>query len=105
MFYAYILRSNSQEGAIYIGSTSDLKKRLITHNTNADANHVKKYQPWTVESYFAFSNKIDAEKFEKYLKSNSGKAFLRKRLISSEFKEAVRKFNNGRGERKVSETE
>lgn len=96
MHYTYILKSISQEGAIYIGSTGDLKKRLEKHNMYSDTGHTKKYAPWIVESYFAFSNQAEARNFEKYLKSNSGKAFLRKRLISLQFKEAVAKFNNGR---------
>lgn len=100
MYYAYILRSLSQEGAIYIGSTSDLKKRLKKHNARPDANHSKKYAPWTVESYFAFSNKDEAKAFEKYLKTSSGKAFLRKRLVSTEFKEVMTKFNNARVEKR-----
>ncbi|MDZ7786065.1 MAG: GIY-YIG nuclease family protein [Candidatus Saccharibacteria bacterium] len=82
MHYTYILKSISQEGAIYIGSTSDLKRRIGKHNANPDSKHVDKYRPWKIESYFAFSDKREAENFERYLKSSSGKSFLKKRLIS-----------------------
>jgi len=99
MHYTYILKSISQKGAIYIGSTNDLKKLLAKHNSDPDAAHVKKYRPWQVESYFAFSNRIQAISFEKYLKSNSGKAFLRKRLISKDFRDALVKFNGGRNKK------
>ena len=104
MYYTYILRSSKQEGAIYIGSTEDLKKRLTEHNSEIGASHTKKYAPWEIEAYVAFSNLTNAKNFEIYLKSNSGKAFLRKRLISASFKKALAMFNNGRGE-KVSETQ
>lgn len=95
MYYTYILKSIKQSGAIYIGSTSDLKLRLKQHN-NLDSAYSKKYAPWEVETYVAFRNIKEAEGFEMYLKSNSGKAFLRKRLISNYFKAALAKFNNGR---------
>ncbi len=45
---------------------------------------------------FCFFLEIEASKFEKYLKSSSGKSFMKKHLISNHFKEALKKFNNGR---------
>jgi predicted GIY-YIG superfamily endonuclease len=95
MFYVYILKSDAQKGAIYIGQTIDLKKRLIKHNSRQSA-YSKKYAPWSLETYLAFTELSDAKKFETYLKSNSGKAFMHKRLISKEFRGAVSEFNNGR---------
>ena len=56
MFYTYILRSISQPGQRYIGSTSDLKSRLIKHNSGA-VPHTSKFKPWKVEAYFAFETK------------------------------------------------
>jgi putative endonuclease len=97
MYYVYILKSKKKEGATYIGYTSDLKSRLNEHNSTSKKHHSSKYVPWEVETYLAFTDKVDAERFELYLKSSSGKAFMRKRLISNHFKEALRRFNNGRG--------
>lgn len=96
MFYTYILRSKKTKGAIYVGYTEDLKKRLIQHNDEKNVGYTKRHAPWEIESYFALTNKQKAKDFERYLKSNSGKAFLRKRLISEDFREALKKFNNGR---------
>jgi predicted GIY-YIG superfamily endonuclease len=96
MYYTYILRSIKQPGAIYIGYTKDLRLRLHFHNNPARKDSTKRYCPWVIESYFAFTAEQNAKDFERYLKSNSGKAFMRKRLISGEFKEALKKFNNGR---------
>jgi len=95
MYYVYILKSKKQDGAIYIGYTSDLKLRLSEHNSTTNKHHSRKYAPWEIETYLSFTKKVDAGRFEKYLKSNSGKAFLRKRLISNQFKVALEKFNNG----------
>lgn len=104
MFYTYILKSKTQPGAIYIGYTDDLKLRILEHNNVQGNHHTTKYKPWEIETYIAFTNKNDAKRFEQYLKTHSGKAFLRKRLISNRFKEALAKFNNGRN-KKISETQ
>lgn len=95
MYYTYILKSIKQPGAIYIGYTSDLKSRLIKHNSG-ESKYTAKYAPWSIESYFAFTNKEEAELFEKYLKSSSGKSFMKKHMISNQFREALKEFNNGR---------
>jgi len=79
MYYAYVLRSENAN-QLYFGSTSNLVKRLKSHNFG-QSPHTKKYMPWRVVWYGAFENKFQAQEFEKYLKSASGKAFLRKRLL------------------------
>ena len=96
MYYTYILRSIKQPGAIYIGYTTDLKQRLAEHNDPKHKSYSKRHSPWMLETYLAFSKESDAKRFEVYLKSNSGKAFMRKRLLSEEFKNALAEFNNGR---------
>lgn len=103
MFYTYILKSTKQDGAIYIGSTEDLKLRLSQHNNPNSKAYSKRHAPWVIETYLSFTDIKQAKEFERYLKSNSGKAFMRKRLISDQFKEVLAKFNNGRVD-KVSGT-
>ena len=96
MFYTYILRSMKTHGAMYIGYTNDLKSRLENHNSLNNKGYTKRHAPWEIESDMAFSEEEEAKRFETYLKSNSGKAFMRKRLISNHFKDALAEFNNGR---------
>ena len=79
MYYVYILKSINHE-AIYTGSTNNLKERIKSHN-NGQSKHTCKYKPWNIVWYAAFENKKTAIDFEKYLKTASGKAFSRKRLI------------------------
>jgi len=80
MHYVYILRSISHPDRTYVGSTGNLRKRLIAHNAG-HSEHTSKYLPWKIEFYCAFSGKHKAEEFESYLKSHSGKAFTSKRLL------------------------
>lgn len=61
----------------YTGCTSDLKERLDRHKKGY-VPATKERLPIELISYFAFSNKYTAFNFEKYLKSGSGRAFVKK---------------------------
>ena len=74
MYYTYILRSLSRPDQRYVGSTSDLRARLDSHNSGR-VSHTSKYVPWKVETYIAFETLDKAQSFERYLKSGSGHAF------------------------------
>jgi predicted GIY-YIG superfamily endonuclease len=82
MHYAYILRSLSDADKLYYGSTADLKKRLATHNAGGNIS-TKPFLPWEIAWYAGFSNQQTARDFEKYLKTASGKAFAKKRLLNN----------------------
>lgn len=78
MQYVYILECTDHR--LYIGCTNDLKDRIFRHQKKqipATAGRT----PIVLVSYFAFENKYTAFKFEKYLKSGSGRAFLKKHLM------------------------
>lgn len=79
MYYVYLIQSLSKEKQRYIGSTSDLKQRLIDHNAGRSP-HTKKFKPWQLVTYVAFSNVKKAEAFEFYLKQGSGHAFAKRHL-------------------------
>ena len=77
MFYVYILESLKEESRFYVGFTEDLKRRLKEHNAG-NSIHTNKYIPWKIRNYFAFDDKERAKKFERYLKSHSGRAFQKR---------------------------
>jgi len=80
VYYVYLLKSHKDKSQTYIGSSSDLKARLKSHNAG-QSPHTSKFKPWDVVCYIAFKTKTQAEKFETYLKAGSGKAFANKRLF------------------------
>jgi predicted GIY-YIG superfamily endonuclease len=80
MYYVYILRSANSPDQTYIGSTPDIKTRLISHNSGAN-KHTSKFRPWEIVWICGFLNKEKAISFELYLKTASGIAFRRKRLL------------------------
>jgi putative endonuclease len=80
MFYTYILRSEQNPDRFYYGFSSDLKKRLRVHNQGGNVS-TKTGVPWTLAWYGGFESESAAIDFERYLKTASGKAFARKRLL------------------------
>jgi len=77
MYYTYILESQSHPGTLYVGSTSDLRKRISGHNQGHQRS-TREACPWKLRWYCAFPCKVQAVAFEKYLKSGSGHAFRKK---------------------------
>lgn len=80
MFIVYILKSQKVPAKIYIGFTKDLNKRLNSHNSKKSL-FSKRYVPWELLAYTVFQDENKARKYEKYLKSGSGFAFLKRHLI------------------------
>ncbi|MFY9462519.1 MAG: GIY-YIG nuclease family protein [Candidatus Sungiibacteriota bacterium] len=79
MLYVYILQS-LKDKSFYVGFTEDLKRRLVVHNSGGD-EYTSRRKPFRLVWYCAFHSKKQALEFEKYLKSGSGRAFLKKHLV------------------------
>lgn len=82
MYYTYILR-NSITNRYYIGYTPDLKNRLRKHQSG-EVLSTKSNQNYKLEWYCAFQTRDQALSFEKYLKTGSGVAFMKKRFFKSQ---------------------
>ncbi|WP_321279051.1 GIY-YIG nuclease family protein [Marinifilum fragile] len=78
MYYVYILHCSNDK--LYTGCTSNLKERLERHQ-NGYAPATKNIRPVKLISYITFSDKYKAFEFEKYLKSGSGRAFVKRHLV------------------------
>ena len=78
MFYIYVLHSDADCG-LYIGFSTDLRRRLKEHQ--AGAAFATSYRgPWRLIYYEAYYEEQDALGREQYLKSGSGRRFLKKQL-------------------------
>ena len=76
----YVIRSEAT-GRIYIGLTSDFEKRLAAHNAGQNASTAQ-HKPWRALTVTEFHSDAAAKQFEKYLKSGSGRAFVRAHFVS-----------------------
>ena len=82
MWYVYILRS-AKDNNLYLGSTDDLKRRLQEHREGrCESTRVRR--PLELEAYIAVKDESIALQLEKYFKTGSGIATLRKRILTSE---------------------
>ena len=75
MFTVYVLYS-SNFNQIYIGYTSHLGNRLLSHNELATKGHTIKYRPWIVAYTEKYETKTEAIKRENQLKSANGRKFI-----------------------------
>ncbi len=77
MWYVYVLQNNTRKW--YIGSTKDLRKRILRHNSGE--NRSTKYGiPWKLIYCEIGLNKQDTKAREKYLKSGMGRRYIKNRL-------------------------
>ena len=79
MWYVYIIKSNNSKYR-YVGPTNNLDRRLLEHN-NGMCKATSPYKPFRLKAYVAIKDKNKAIELEKYLKTGSGIAFLKKRIL------------------------
>ena len=75
MFTVYVLYSRAFN-KIYIGFTSNLAQRMLSHNELSTKGYTLKYRPWHVLYTELFETKSEAIKREKSLKSAKGREFI-----------------------------
>ena len=78
-FSVYILRSQQTEKT-YIGYTSNLRRRITEHQKGLSP-YTKSLGHCDLIWCSFFREKSKALTFEKYLKTGSGRAFMKKHLI------------------------
>ena len=76
MYTTYVLYSEKYD-KIYIGFTSDLEQRLLSHNRLATKGWTVKYRPWRLLYTEEYEAKSDAMRRERELKSYRGRQFIR----------------------------
>ena len=81
--YVYILRSESAPDRRNIGTASDPRERLRWHNEGPEG-YTRAYRPWVLAVSIEFSSEKEAVRFEKYLKSGSGRAFAKRHFESTQ---------------------
>ena len=77
-FYVYVLESK-KDGKRYIGYTNNLKKRIEEHKKGQSFS-TKPRLPFKLIYFEGYLNKRDATGRERFLKSGSGRKYLKKQL-------------------------
>ena len=84
MYYVYIFQSQKDK-KLYIGFTSNLKKRIRKHQAG-EVTSTKARRPLRLVFYEAFLAKQDALRRERYFKTQKGKTSL-KQIIRNSLKQ------------------
>ncbi|KKT23247.1 MAG: GIY-YIG catalytic domain protein [Candidatus Nomurabacteria bacterium GW2011_GWF2_43_8] len=79
MFFVYVLKSQSYKKS-YVGHTDNLDRRLKEHNSERN-NLTRRYMPWNIVYTEKYDNIDDAVKREKFLKTTTGRRFLKKIFV------------------------
>ena len=80
MYYVYVIKNEKEE--IYIGYSSNLKKRMTGHNTG-NTKTTRGHQ-WELIYYEAYRAESDARRRERALKkSGAGRKWLKTRIQDS----------------------
>ncbi|PIS21741.1 excinuclease ABC subunit C [candidate division WWE3 bacterium CG_4_10_14_0_2_um_filter_42_7] len=77
MYYVYLLKLSN--GDFYTGSTPDVRIRLREHEDGVCLS-TRNFRPLTLVWFCSFPSRMQARRFEEYLKTGSGQAFRNKRL-------------------------
>ena len=80
IYRVYVLHSPKFD-KIYIGYTSDLEQRMLSHNELGKKGWTIKFRPWKLVHAEEFEKKSGAIKREKQLKSASGRRWIRTDLL------------------------
>ena len=75
MFVVYVLKSVARN-YLYVGLTGNFKKRFNQHQLGQNKT-TKPYLPFEIVLLQNFPTRLEARAREKYLKSGSGKEYLR----------------------------
>jgi putative endonuclease len=77
--FVYVLTSDT-DGRPYVGVTSDVARRLETHNAGGSI-YTAQHRPWRLAVAVEFATEHRALQFERYLKSGSGRAFAKRHFV------------------------
>ena len=80
MYTVYVLYSEKFD-KLYIGFTTDLHNRLLSHNHLAKKGFTVKYRPWKLMHSETFQSQKEAMRREKQLKSGQGRKWIRENFI------------------------
>ena len=79
MYYVYLLE-NQNDKSWYIGFTTDIERRLREHNEKSGGQTTKRKSNWKLVYFEGYLVKADALGRERFLKSGSGRRYLKKQL-------------------------
>ena len=79
MYSVYVLQSTVRN-YLYVGLTNNLLRRFAQHNSGYERT-TRAYKPFVVVFVEVFHDRISAREREKYLKTSTGKRWIRAHCV------------------------
>jgi putative endonuclease len=77
--FVYVLRSSKDPARYYSGLSGNVG-RLAVHNSGG-SRYTAELRPWRLIVVLEFATESAAARFERYLKSGSGRAFAKRHFV------------------------
>ena len=74
--FVYVLKNRDDDPRFYVGLASNVSERVAAHNAG-HCPHTTAHRPWRLHVVVAFADEPAAIRFERFLKSGSGRAFAK----------------------------
>jgi predicted GIY-YIG superfamily endonuclease len=75
--FVYILRSDTDSSRHYVGRATNVEERLKWHNAGP-CGYTRRLRPWPLIVSIELGDGPAAARFERYLKSGSGRTFAKR---------------------------
>jgi putative endonuclease len=77
--FVYVLRSERKD-LLYVGVSCNVAQRFATHNSGGSL-FTAPHRPWRLAASIELPSERRALELERYLKSGSGRAFIRRHFL------------------------
>jgi putative endonuclease len=82
LYTVYILHSPTYN-KIYIGYTSNMAQRFLSHNELSPKGWTARFRPWNILYTEEYQSKTEAMQRERFLKSGQGREFTHTMLLNT----------------------
>lgn len=78
--FVYVVHSLANPERLYVEAAANVSMRLAAHNAGYSPLTAA-HRPWKLVAVVQFGSESTAQRFEKFLKSSAGRAFIRHHFV------------------------
>lgn len=78
--FVYVIHSLTNPDRLYVEAAANVSMRIAAHNAGHSPLTVA-HRPWKLVAVVQFGNEGTAHRFEKFLKSSAGRAFVKHHFV------------------------
>ena len=79
--FVYVIHSLTNPDRLYVEAAANVSMRIAAHNAGHSPLTVA-HRPWKLVAVVQFGNEGTAHRFEKFLKSSAGRAFVKHHFLT-----------------------